>query len=180
MPAGKMGHPSANQQGVALIMALVFLLMLTLLALTAMNTAALEEKMAQNTGDKTVAFQAAESALIAGELWIAGQLNKPVFDPANTSDGLHLRSLTGTPMWDESTGVWSGTDTFAYTGLTGVSAQPRYLIEDLGEITDNKGSLVLPINYKSSGKNLFRITARGRGATDTAVAVVQSVYERRF
>ncbi len=30
-------------------------------------------------------------------------------------------------------------------GLSGVSAQPRHIIEDLGEITNNKGSLVLPI-----------------------------------
>ena len=170
----------AHQQGVALIMAMVFLLMMNLLALTAVNTAALEEKMANNTGDKNVAFQAAESALLAGEIWIGGQLNKPVFNPANTIDGLHLRSMTGTPIWDESTGVWSSTDTFSYAGLSGVSAQPRYIVEDLGEITDNKGSLVLPINYKSSGKNLFRITARGNGATGTSVTVVQSVYEKRF
>ena len=57
---------------------------------------------------------------------------------------------------------------------------PKYIIEDLGEIQDTGGSLSLPSNYKSSGKNLFRITARGKGGTDAATVMVQSTYEKRF
>lgn len=173
-------HSLHNQNGVALVMAMVFLLILSIIGLTAMSTTALEEKMASNLGNKNTAFQAAESALLAGEIWIGSQLNKPVFDPANTNDGLHLRSLTSTPVWDDATGVWSSTDTFGYAGLSGVNAQPIYIVEDMGEIADKNGSLVLPVNYKSSGKNLFRVTARGTGATNTTLALVQSVYEKRF
>jgi type IV pilus assembly protein PilX len=169
-----------NQQGVALIIALIFLLLMNILAVAALSTTALGERMAGNLSDKNTAFQAAESALAGGEFWIGSQLNKPVFDPANTSDGLHLPSLSAVHVWEESTGVWSGNDVLTYTGLQGVSQQPRFIIEDLGMIADNKGSLVMPANYKSSGKNLFRITARGTGSSSNAVVMVQSTYEKRF
>lgn len=169
-----------SQRGVALIMAMIFLLLATLLGVTAMSTTALGERMAGNMSNKNLAFQAAESALIAAETWIRSQINKPVFDPGNIADGLHLPSTTSTPVWDVSTGIWSSTDVVAYSGLSTVNTQPAYIIEDLGEVADVSGSLVLPGNYKSSGKNLFRITSRGTGGTDTAVATVQSVYEKRF
>ncbi len=173
-------HGPERQQGVALIVALIFLLLMNILAVTALGTTTLEERMASNMSDKNIAFQAAESALTAGEVWIGGQMNKPVFDPANGTDGLHLPSLSAVQVWEESTGVWSSTDVFAYSGMQGISQQPSYLIEDLGTIPDDKGSLLLPTNYKSSGKNLFRVTARGNGRTDTAVVMLQSVYEKRF
>jgi type IV pilus assembly protein PilX len=169
-----------KQRGVALVMAMIFLLLMNVLAVAAMNTSVLEERMAGNMGNSSVAFQAAESALRAGEVWLGSRRDKPVFDPANTSDGLHLASLTATPAWDPSTGVWSSSDIFTYSGLSGVAAQPTYIIEDLGEIPDTGGSLVLPTNYKSTGKNLFRITARATGENNTAVVFLQSVYEKRF
>ena len=169
-----------RQQGVALIVALIFLLLMNILAVTALGTTTLEERMASNMSDKNIAFQSAESALAAGEVWIGGQMNKPVFDPAVTTDGLHLPSLSAVQVWEETTGVWASTDVLSYSGMQGVTQQPSYIVEDLGSIPDDKGSLVLPTNYKSSGKNLFRVTARGNGRTDTAVVMLQSVYEKRF
>ncbi len=171
---------TGKQQGVALIIALIFLLLMNLLAVAAVGMTELGERMAGNLSDKNTAFQAAESALVGGEVWIGGQLNKPVFDPANTGDGLHLPSLSAVQVWEESTGVWSSADVLNYAGLQGVSQQPHFIIEDLGVIPDNKGSLVMPSNYKSSGKNLFRVTARATGKTNTAVVMVQSTYEKRF
>jgi Tfp pilus assembly protein PilX len=38
----------------------------------------------------------------------------------------------------------------------------------------------MPSNYKSSGKNLFRVTARATGKSNNAVVMVQSTYEKRF
>jgi len=65
-------------------MAMTFLLILSLIGVTSMTTAALEQKMSGNMSDKNVAFQTAESALVAGEIWIGSQMNKPVFDPTVT------------------------------------------------------------------------------------------------
>jgi len=54
---------TGSQQGAALVMALVILLILTLLGVTAMGTSSLEEKMAGNIQEATRAFEAGESGL---------------------------------------------------------------------------------------------------------------------
>ena len=56
-------NPSGSQRGTALIMSMVILMILTILGITAMGTALLEEKMSGNTQEATRAFQAAESGL---------------------------------------------------------------------------------------------------------------------
>ncbi|MEQ8290328.1 MAG: pilus assembly PilX N-terminal domain-containing protein [Gammaproteobacteria bacterium] len=50
----------SNQQGAALITALFLLVVLTLLALSSMNTNIMDEKMAANSQEKQRAFRAAE------------------------------------------------------------------------------------------------------------------------
>jgi len=56
-------NPYGSQRGTALIMSMVILMILTILGITAMGTASLEEKMSGNTQEATRAFQAAESGL---------------------------------------------------------------------------------------------------------------------
>lgn len=171
-----------KQHGVALVLALVFLVIMTILGVAAMSSSNLQEKMAGNQKDRNLAFQASETALVKGEYWIGSQTAMPIFDDSVTNDGLHHPSTTTTPAWDDSasSNVWTGNDNATYSGLTKVSSQPKYIIEDLGEIQDTGSSLSLPNNYKTTGKNLFRITARGKGGTDAATAMVQSTYEKRF
>lgn len=53
----------AHEQGIVLITGLVFLVILTLLSITAMTTNTLDERMAANSQDVNRAFQAAESGL---------------------------------------------------------------------------------------------------------------------
>lgn len=52
-----------RQSGAVLIVAMILLVVLTLLGVTAMNTTSLEEKMASNTQEQVRAFQAAETGL---------------------------------------------------------------------------------------------------------------------
>ena len=52
-----------RERGAVLIVALLFLVMLTLLGVTAMTGTTMEERMAGNARDNAVAFQAAEAAL---------------------------------------------------------------------------------------------------------------------
>lgn len=56
-----------SERGAALLVALIMLLLITILGVSAMQTTTLEEKMAGNLRDRHVAFQAAEAALRAGE-----------------------------------------------------------------------------------------------------------------
>ncbi|MHB8474481.1 MAG: pilus assembly PilX family protein [Sulfuricaulis sp.] len=168
-----------GQRGVALIMALVFLVLLTILGITAMNTTNLQERMAGNSKDQNLAFQAAESALLDGENFIIAQTSKPNF--AVNTGGLYVPSTTGTPWWDDSMNIWTAAASFAYSGtLTDINTQPRYIIEDMGEVQETGGSKVLPGAYKGKGDTIARITARGTGGTDLAQVIVQSTYARQY
>ncbi len=62
-PAGRSYGRAPHERGIALVVALVFLLMLTILGVTVMNTASLEGRMAGNTQETNRAFHAAESAI---------------------------------------------------------------------------------------------------------------------
>ena len=174
-----------HQRGTALIMALVFLVLLTILGLKAMDTTALEEKMTSNTKDKNVAFESAETALTFGENWLYGQINRP---QPFTSSGPHLYtpSTTDTQVWDLS-GTWNSAVAYPGTpyaaasgGLTGVAQQPEYIIEDMGTVSDSGGTLVQSSDYQNTGNSVFRITALGYGSSGVATAELQSVYAKAF
>ncbi|SEK68160.1 type IV pilus assembly protein PilX [Atopomonas hussainii] len=58
-----MNYAPKKQGGIALLVSLVLLLTLTIIAVTASNTASLQERMALNSQQNNTAFQAAESGL---------------------------------------------------------------------------------------------------------------------
>jgi len=184
-------HSAPRQRGVALVLALVFLVLLTIIGITALNTTSLEEKMAGNVKDRNLAFQAAESGLIAAEYWLYTQIGKPVFP--NISAGLYspvTSDTDATPNW-EVTNIWSGSNVVTYPCTPGttsgcgddlgkINTQPKYIIEDLGETAESSGSLTMSSGYKGKGTTVLRITARGTGGTNAAVVMVQSTYARDF
>ncbi len=53
----------SRQSGAVLIVAMIILVILTLLGVTAMNTSSLQERIASNTQEQVHAFQAAETGL---------------------------------------------------------------------------------------------------------------------
>jgi type IV pilus assembly protein PilX len=176
-----------RQKGFVLIMALVFLALLTIIGVTAMSTTSLEEKMAGNMKDRNLAFQAAETALLAAERWYEIQTTKPVFP--DTANGLYVTdSTSAVSNWDAvnwSTSIVTfpctpTTTSGCGSGVAKVNTQPKYIIEDLGELPEEKGSIVSPTDYKGKGSTIARITARGTGGTDAAVSMVQSTYARQF
>jgi type IV pilus assembly protein PilX len=176
-----------RQKGFVLIMALVFLALLTIIGVTAMSTTSLEEKMAGNMKERNLAFQAAETALLAAERWYEIQTTKPVFP--DTANGLYVTdSTSAVSNWDAvnwSTNVVTfpctpTTTSSCGSGVAKINTQPKYIIEDLGELPEEKGSIVSPTDYKGKGSTMARITARGTGGTDAAVSMVQSTYARQF
>lgn len=65
-----------------LIIALVLLTVMTLIGVTAMQNTTQEEKMSDNMRQRGLAFQAAESALRAGETYLRGVTTSPISLPA--------------------------------------------------------------------------------------------------
>jgi type IV pilus assembly protein PilX len=179
-------RPVNRQHGVALITGLIFLVVLTLISVTAARMSSLEERMSGNMRDRSLAMQAAEMALRDAERDIrggAGITRAPAisgltnFDSACTS-GLCYNGPAGntngtnwitTPAWSipnymtAAPSVAYGANTGA-TSIVGLSAQPRYIIEG--------------IEKNGSGTAIFyyRITVRAQGANTNTVVWLQEVY----
>ena len=69
-----------QQQGAVLIMALLLLLIMTLLGVSAMQGSVMDERMAGNMHDHNMAFQAAESGLRDGGDWLLSLTARPLPD----------------------------------------------------------------------------------------------------
>jgi type IV pilus assembly protein PilX len=180
-----------SQHGGALIVGLVTLLVMTVIGTASMQGAALEEKMAGNARSRDLAFQAAESALRAGEDWLMdkdkGQpLGSPVPCTAQPDAGLDdskcYMSSGEYPAWKLVDDLRSWTDDGRATLYgenlaqdTAAAGKPSYVVERLQSIDDaaNGG---LEAGTQKPQKHYYRITAHGHGATADAVAVVQSTY----
>ena len=158
-------RPPRQEHGTALVMALLMLLVLTLMGVATMNTTTLEEKMASNARERNLAFQAAESALRAGEDYILTVSTLPTFT-ANTAGFYKYNASNLKPWWDQID--WSSTSARVHNaGLTQVAQQPRYIIEEYADFDD-----------AGTPRKIYRVTARGTGGTNFAVAMLQSTIMR--
>jgi type IV pilus assembly protein PilX len=173
---------SSPQRGISLIIVMIFLVILSVLGVSAMQTSTLGSRVARNEADRTLAFQAAEAALRDGELDIKNlkadnsacvaaspgcrvlNLNRgDGFSSACTLGLCDSRTFT-TPVW-EDTAKWTTTgDSVAYGAYTAaaplpvVGQQPRYILE-----------------YFPLGDSvIYRITAVGFGANTSTQVMLQS------
>ncbi len=136
------------QEGMVLITSLVFLVVLTLLGVTAMRSAGLEENMAANLRNTLRAEQAAEMATRYGEEWLKTHLSTEA-DTVITGAACDLSSNHGfcsaSTAVDPSNNQWtarsseygqdpnSGSnniDLDFVTAKPSIEVDPRYLIRD--------------------------------------------------
>lgn len=170
----------STQRGAALLTALVFLVVLTLLGIGVYSTTTSEEKMARNFRDKEIALQSAEAALNEAKMLINGSYNsggtqrKPLSEescykstptgftcdpttPVSTLD-LFSGSITGAPIGQIGTDISP-----TITGLYG-NLQPRYLV--IWQAASACGI--------SNTSNCFQIIAQGKGRlANTRVNLVE-------
>lgn len=162
------------QRGAALIVSLVILLLMTIIGITSMSTNSMEEKMAGNMRDRNLAFQAAEAALRDGEALLAPPAVVPT--PCNDPPCLMVASgdfLTlGAAWWMASArefGVAGVAD------IAGASQDPRYVIEVADQDSDDLG-----LGGLKTGRDYYRVTARGLGGAATTQVILQSTYVRAY
>jgi type IV pilus assembly protein PilX len=158
-----------DQSGAVLIISLIILLLLTIIVGTAIQTTSLEEKMAGNLRDRNIAFQAAESALRAGEAFLT-QATLPSFTSTGTG-GLY-NEIAITPQQNDD---WSTFNTITYStaSLSHTVSPPLYVIQRLSNI----GSSSLDAGSYNENE-LYRVIAKGLGSTSNTVVVLQATYKR--
>lgn len=162
----------SSQRGVTLIMALIFLAILMLLGVTVAQTSSMEERMAGNTRDRDLAFQSAESALMAADAALNALPKDPgpgpnigkittafdgstagyvAYNPASEGDADHWNAYD-----------WAGASVEVNVTLEQVAEKPKYVIEKLPD---------------AASTQRFRVTARGVGSSTNTVVILQAGYQ---
>jgi type IV pilus assembly protein PilX len=194
----KRGDLKNRQRGAVLIVALLFLVILTMLGVTAMTGTTMEQRMAGNTRDLAVALQSAEAAMrdarrdINGQYFTGAPGRTPSMHISQFGDGTGsdngscsttAKGLCRPPAYTPVTNALlpsalniDSTASYAvygtYTGapqVVGVSNQPRYLIE----------IFCLPQHGASIGSapcKFYRITARGYGSNPNSQISLQEIF----
>jgi len=154
----------SSQRGVALVISLLLLLIVTLIGVSGMQTTVLEEKMAGNFKDKHIAFQAAESALREAEAAADGLNGHTGMDSSCTS-GMCYNGPNGTPLSTLENHISLGNAASATPTISGLP-QPRYVID--GIKTRPAGS--------ASWRYMYRIVVVSSGKIDSTRSELRSTY----
>ena len=175
----------ARQQGSALIVSLSILLVLTILGISSMSTTALQERMAGNARDSEVAFEAAETALRAGEIYI-GTLTDATLPGFTGTAGLYPVSTTQTYAWKDNNN-WTSTNAAIASFSMNVSQSPMYIIQAIdSKISAPSEQALESKSYSnnapqvSGNVKVFQITARGYGLSSTSRVMLQSYFGKAF
>ena len=185
-----------DQQGFVLVTSLIFLVVITLLAISAMGSSTLQERMASNLRAKSNARQAADAALRHAETILRGSaFDNPrpagkcysATDSDNClQDGLYIWKTDGlfaSEPVDESLAflapaLWKKNGIQAYADG---SERPAvaFTVED-----DTSGFQARDLNpdtaAQGDGDVIYRITARAQSNNRAGVAVTQSIFEKRY
>lgn len=181
--------PSHAQRGMALVIGLVFIALLTMLGLTAMSVSTLEERMSGNTRDRTLAFNAAEASLRDCQAVLdAAALDDaaPGYAPLPDFDGVAGFSNPTTPGMYQVAALgaapvhevvnWANNAEVRINATTpaGSSQAPRCVIEELPPLPGGGGGSLkagTPL-----APNSYRVTALGFGRNDATEVLLQMTY----
>ncbi|MDR0775522.1 MAG: hypothetical protein LBE81_02660 [Azonexus sp.] len=189
-----------RQQGIALIMAIIMLVIATLIGLAGMRYTSLQEKLSANLYDRAIAMQAAEYALGAAEKWL---FENGVEDVTATPTVVDCSADDATicPTFPDSTFLTDGADSDNWVSVNlpadfnhGLNADsnPQYFIQFLGfksseALADGGGSATCNQYGSSCGSNpkeiasvnaLYRVIVRSSTPTadnDRSIVVLSSL-----
>lgn len=157
-----------SQSGASLIVVLILLLVMTLLGLAVLGNILLEERMSANMYDRSLGFQAAESALREGEALAA---TNPTVPSSGCVGGVcALPVATDPDRWsDPDFTTWQ----IATSDLGALPAPASYIVEYMGEAPSWPGcDRQIPTPALCMAPR-FRITARST-APDRASVILQT------
>jgi len=156
--------PRLRQSGSALIVGLVFLLVITLIAVSGARNTILQERMSANLYDRSLAFQSAEAALREGLADAANRHGTPPASGFRPRDADYwLTHLTG-----------ANPDGHAVDAdLHGVSESARYFVEEIRTPACPPGQICDAELGASNWRTLYRVTAIGFGGTQEAMVLLQ-------
>lgn len=197
-------HPmhSKRQRGVALVIGLIFLALISLIATVGMRQSITQERMAGGLRQESLARAGAETAARAGERDLYDFLLSANGTVRGEGDGIAVANEDSADVFRDAP-----LDSFVTTNsrqvdpglldLAGLSRptaklarQPVFVIEKLGKVrppgsgTGTEGGASGTANYEGSGAltggnndlYIHRITGRATGGIETVVRTVETTY----
>lgn len=171
------------QRGVALIVGLVILAILSLIGIAAFTITTQEERMAGNSRDRILAFEAAEAALRGCESFLATN-GTTAF--SSTNPGMYTLSQGGQPITEtpaaQSESWWQAPSTTVLSVPVSGSSNPPACVAESITLYPNAGYTVgnpLSSGPKAPGPNavnVAHITAHGYGLNPNTVVRLESYY----
>jgi type IV pilus assembly protein PilX len=164
----------SKQSGVVMFVALILLLILSLLGVTAARMQTVEERMARNDDNRQMGQQTAEAALRSAE---NGLLTGLYVNFAGNTNGLYapLFSL-GSPLTGMDWSIPANTLPYAGPAMTMPTPAPLVVIENLPAVAPIGSSLsVTSLNPASPPVTVYRVTARGVGADNSSTTMLQTI-----
>ncbi|RNF86168.1 pilus assembly PilX family protein [Montanilutibacter psychrotolerans] len=164
-----------QQRGIALVVVLILLLVMTLLGLASLRGTLLEERMSANLFDRSLGFQAAEAALRVAETSLTLPATRSAFPSSGCSNGLCATpdpETAPTPLWQDAS--FAGWRTVT-VDLGDLAVDPSYYIEYMGESPKDFFCDRKRPRQPDCMTPRYRITAQSAG-TDRAQVLLQSSY----
>lgn len=160
------------QHGAALFSSLIVLLVVSLIALTAARSSALEMIIATNQQNSMIALANAEDSVLVAENYIVAShpTGGPSFDFSDdNTDGLYAANTV-----DPATVDWSnfGSEQVLDGDNEVIN---RYVIEYMGTAAATGSSLAVGAGAGNQIRHIYRITGLGVGPKDTT-RIVQTVF----
>ena len=167
----------SKQSGVVLFVALILLLILSLLGVTAARMQTVEERMARNDDNRQIGQQSAEAALRSAE---NGLLTGLYVNFAGNTNGLYAPILpNGSPLTGMDWTIAANTLPYAGPPMTSMPASvpaPKVVIENLPSVAVAGDDLsVTSLNPASPPVTVYRVTAQGIGADGTSTTTLQTI-----
>ena len=191
---------AGRQEGYTLLLAMIFIVVLTVFGINAMNGSIMQIRMAGNYRDAQVAAESAESGLRWGETWLqsrgaftrpfpcqtlATDLNQNCASARQVLDAnLLVYNLADLDPWTD-TSNWNNARPFGYDPATAAAVnpaqtvpkvyrQPQILLEQTFVDRDDLAG------RPSQGRVFYRIVAAGNGARPSTVSVLESSVAKRY
>lgn len=157
-----------SQQGSALAVGLLFLIILTLLGLTASSGAITQEMITRNTKDNVLAMQVAEAGLRSAESWIRSN-GQPKAGTGPVQGPGYCDSVQCLD-WDEATWKAKGTMAEFNPGQQAPNGiEPPYYVIEVHYVRSGFG-------WDTSETYFYKVYSRGTGKNPDTVRILSSIY----
>jgi len=177
------------QKGAVLVTSLVLMAILTVLGVATLRSNMMDVNIHKNMQSRGNAFQCAEAALRAGEIWLNDEMSALPDEVTTIPDqslfqvwshkapaiqDIYAKDLS---WWIDN--GWSGINLTDTDNQVGCALIPRFIVERVGTVDDGGGDVSIASRAKT-GIDFFRITAFSVGMDQNTHVLLQTTFAKRL